>query len=82
MGTGGSFPWGKAAGNEANHSPPSIAEVKNAWSYTSTLQYAFMAWCSVKKAAQGQLYLYYKRNTGGFDIFPAIKIDVVGYDIV
>jgi hypothetical protein len=24
------------------------AEVKNAWSYTSTPQYAFMAWWSVK----------------------------------
>jgi len=27
-----------------------------AWSYTSSYQYAFMAWCSFK--AQGQLYLY------------------------
>jgi hypothetical protein len=41
---------------EADHSPPSSAVVKNAWSYTSSPQYAFMAWCSVK--AQGQLYLY------------------------
>jgi hypothetical protein len=24
------------------------AEVKNEWIYTSTPQYAFMAWCSVK----------------------------------
>jgi hypothetical protein len=45
----------KLSGREADHSPPSTAEVKNAWSYTSTPQYAFMAWCSVK--AQGQLYL-------------------------
>jgi hypothetical protein len=29
---------------------------KNEWSYTSTPQYAFRGWCSVK--AQGQLYLY------------------------
>jgi hypothetical protein len=29
---------------------------KNKWSYTSTPQYASMAWCSVK--AQGKLYLY------------------------
>jgi hypothetical protein len=36
-------------GREADHSPPSSAEVKGAWSYTSTPQYAFMAWCSVKK---------------------------------
>jgi hypothetical protein len=45
----------KRSEREADHSPPSIAEVKNAWSYTSTPQYAFMAWCSIK--AQGQLYL-------------------------
>jgi hypothetical protein len=31
MGTVDSFP-----GREADHSPPSSAEVKNAWSYTST----------------------------------------------
>jgi hypothetical protein len=30
------------AGLEADHSPPSSAEVKNAWSYTSTPQYVFM----------------------------------------
>jgi hypothetical protein len=38
----------KWPGCEANHSPPSSAEVKNAWSYTSTPQYVFMAWCLVK----------------------------------
>jgi hypothetical protein len=37
MGTRGSFPGVKRPGREANHSPPSTAEVKNAWSYTSTL---------------------------------------------
>jgi hypothetical protein len=40
---------------DADHSPPSSA-VKNAWSYTYTPQYAFMAWCSVE--AQEQLYFY------------------------
>jgi hypothetical protein len=38
----------KQPGREADHSPPSSAEVKHAWSYTSTLQYAFKAWCLVK----------------------------------
>jgi hypothetical protein len=38
----------KRPGCEADHSPPSSAEVKNAWSYTSTPQYVFMAWCLVK----------------------------------
>jgi hypothetical protein len=46
----------KRPGREADHSPPSNAEFKNVWNYTSTPQYAFMARCSIK--AQGQLYLY------------------------
>jgi len=33
---------------EADYSPPSSAEVKNAWNYTCTPQYIFMALCSVK----------------------------------
>jgi hypothetical protein len=57
----GLFPWGeKRPWREADHSPPSSAEVRNAWNYTSTSQYAFIAWCSVK--AQGQLYLYLYMN--------------------
>jgi hypothetical protein len=48
MGTRGSFPGVKRPGREADHSPPSSAEVKNVWSYISTSQCAFMAWCSVK----------------------------------
>jgi hypothetical protein len=50
------LPWVpriKQPDREADHSPPSSGEVKNAWSYTSTLQYAFMVWCSVK--VQGEL---------------------------
>jgi hypothetical protein len=38
----------KRPGREADHSPPSSAEVNNARSYTSTPQYVFMAWCLVK----------------------------------
>jgi hypothetical protein len=57
------IPWALSLGVkwpvcEADHSPPSTAKVKNAWSYTFTPQYAFMAWCLVKKA-HGQLYLYH-----------------------
>jgi hypothetical protein len=58
-----SYPMGKGAisagmkrpGREAEHSII-VLRSKNEWSYTSTPQYAFMAWCSVK--AQGHLYLY------------------------
>jgi hypothetical protein len=46
----------KRPGHEADLSPPSSAEVKNAWRYSSTPQYALIPWCSVK--AQGKLYLY------------------------
>jgi hypothetical protein len=38
----------KRPGRESDYSPPSRADFKNAWSYTSTPQYAFMAWWSVK----------------------------------
>jgi len=46
---------------ETDNSPPSSAEVRNAWSVTSTPQYAFMTWFSVK--AQEQLYLYLWNKT-------------------
>jgi hypothetical protein len=43
MGTGGSFPGVKPQGREADHSPPTSAEVKKMWIYTSTPLYVFMA---------------------------------------
>jgi hypothetical protein len=47
----------KWLGCEADHSPPSSAAVKNAWSYTSTPQCAFMAWCMVQTQVQLHVYL-------------------------
>jgi hypothetical protein len=43
---------------EANHSPPSSAEVNNAWSCTSTPQYVFMAWYVVEHRDDFTFYLY------------------------
>jgi hypothetical protein len=43
MGTGGSFPGVKRPGREADHSPPTSAEVKKMWIYTSIPPYAFKA---------------------------------------
>jgi hypothetical protein len=43
-------------GREAEHSPPSAARVKNAWRYTYSPQYIFMALCSVKAQEQIQLH--------------------------
>jgi hypothetical protein len=34
--------------HKADQSTPTSAEVKDAWSYTYTPQYAFMAWCLIK----------------------------------
>jgi len=33
---------------EADHSPPSSAEVQNTWNYTTTPTHVFMAWCLFK----------------------------------
>jgi hypothetical protein len=48
MGTGALSLGVKRPGREVDHSPPSDAEFKNAWSYTSTPPNVFMAWCLVK----------------------------------
>jgi hypothetical protein len=39
---------GERPGREADRLTPSSAEVKNAWSYTSTSQYVFMTWWFIK----------------------------------
>jgi hypothetical protein len=54
MGSGVSFPEVKRPVHEADHSPPSSAEIKNEWRYTSTpirFHGEVLSW------AQGQLYL-------------------------
>jgi hypothetical protein len=43
MGTMSSFPGVKRPGPEVDHSPPTSAEVKKMWIYTSTPPYVFMA---------------------------------------
>jgi hypothetical protein len=42
------IPEVRRLGHEADHSPPSSAEVKNAWSYISTPPYVSMVWCLIK----------------------------------
>jgi hypothetical protein len=43
MGTGGSFPGGKACGHQFDNSPPAGDEAKKMWIYAATSTYAFMA---------------------------------------
>jgi hypothetical protein len=59
MGTRGSFPWGKASrGVKLTRNLHLVPRYKNAWNYTSTPQYAFMAWCSVIKGTGATLPFY------------------------
>jgi hypothetical protein len=59
MGTGGYFPGSKVAGvctcEEADHLPPSGAEVKNVWSYTFSAQTSLQGGTQL---STGQLYFY------------------------
>jgi hypothetical protein len=61
MGTRGPFLGLKRPEREVYHSPP-IAKVRNAWNYTSTPQYAFMAWWLVKHKENFTFALQYKRT--------------------
>jgi hypothetical protein len=45
----------KWLGHEADHLPPSYAEVKNAWGYTNTPPYVFIAWCLI--ITQGYIFV-------------------------
>jgi hypothetical protein len=51
-----------------------VPSSKNDGSYTSTPQYAFMAWCSVK--AQGQLYLFFKRMSLSIGLLRACALSL------
>jgi hypothetical protein len=44
-----SFPGVKRPELETNYLPPSNAEVKNAWSCTSTPLYVYTTWCLIKQ---------------------------------
>jgi hypothetical protein len=64
----------KRPGRKADHSPPSSAEIKNAWSYISTPPYVFLAWClilhidnlifKIRCVRYFSHILYYIRNIG------------------
>jgi hypothetical protein len=36
------------SGREADHSSPSVSDVKNAWSFDSPTPYTFMTWCLIR----------------------------------
>jgi hypothetical protein len=70
-------PGVKRPGREAQYSLPS-AEVKNAWRYTSTPQYVFMAWRLVKHRDNFTFYGMYLESLffGGGIRLTRLSIDV------
>jgi hypothetical protein len=52
------YPGGNAAGGDIHHSPPTSAEIKKMWIYTSTPPYAFMA-LSTRTSLLLYSYLYH-----------------------
>jgi len=48
-------------GNEADHSPLSIAEIKNEWRYTFTSAHAFALWCLIKYRDRCTYSRYYTK---------------------
>jgi hypothetical protein len=74
MAPGPFSPEVKRLQREADHSPPSDTEVKNAWGYTSTSPCVFIAWCVVKHWENFTFTLiltakYLTRTpTGGIDV--------------
>jgi hypothetical protein len=68
---------------EADHSPPSSAEIKTAWRYTSTPQYVFMAWCLIKHWDNFTFtLLYIKVGPSGRGVLDCTKIGVVGSNLL
>jgi hypothetical protein len=58
MGGENYFPGDEATGYEADCSPPSSEEVKNAWSYTSIPLYIFMACFLIKQRDNFTFHLF------------------------
>jgi hypothetical protein len=55
MGSGGFSTGVKRLGREGDHSPPTNAEVKKMWIYTSTPPYAFMTYLPYMVVVQGNV---------------------------
>jgi len=73
IGNGGSFLAITQLGHEIDHLPPSNAEVKNAWSYISTLRYVFMAWRLVKHRDNFTFTFLFDESGRNSAITPAVN---------
>jgi hypothetical protein len=76
MGTRGSFPGGKAPGCEADHSPPSSAEVKE-WVDLYLNSPNTSSWRGVQLKAQGQIYLYLYLHVQYKGVFKSFRTESI-----
>jgi hypothetical protein len=58
----------KRPGHEADHSPPSSAEVKERVEPSSTSRYSFVAWCSVKKRHRNNFTFTFYLSVANFNL--------------
>jgi hypothetical protein len=63
----------KQPDREVDSSPPSNDEVKNAWSYISTLRYVFMAWRLVKHRDNFTFTFLFDESGRNSAITPAVN---------
>jgi hypothetical protein len=70
----GLFPWGYSGrGAKLTTHLHLVPKSKNAWSYTSTPQYAFMAWCLVKNKDNFTFTLAYTQLSSVANILHVIQ---------
>jgi hypothetical protein len=62
--------------HEVDYSPLSSAEVKNVWSYTSTLSYGFMLWCLIEHREFIFMEFVTMKNTVFYNETPCIFVEV------
>jgi hypothetical protein len=68
-------------GRDANYSPTSSAEIKNAWCYTYTSLYVCMMWCLIKDYRQVYLpFLSIRRKTLIWNFFDMLNISYKKYN--
>jgi len=73
-------PWVKRQEREADYSHPSSVEVKNSWSYTSTPQYVFIAWCLVKHRDNFTITVYLRISL--ILVFAAVCTNPLIYELI
>jgi hypothetical protein len=68
----------KRLGREADHSPLSGAEIKNAWSCSSTPPYVFTSWCSIKQGTSFHWVISLKSRDSSVGIALGYGLDDLG----